>query len=83
MALARPPVAVRWQTTIRALRGMRAAQPGGPASDARLTEAKPSDYPPIAMAKMCMAVTAPTPLLICGSVTKAGVLPGWTGIDAK
>jgi len=32
---------------------------------------------------MCLAVIAPTPLLMAGSVTKAAVLPASSGTDAK
>jgi hypothetical protein len=39
---------------------------------------------PVAIAKMCMAVTPfPTPLLTVGSVTDATVLPACSGTDAK
>jgi hypothetical protein len=31
------------------------------------------------MAKMCMAMKSPTPLLMSGRVTNATVLPGWRG----
>lgn len=40
-------------------------------------------YPPVPTAKICIAVIAPTPLLMTGKVTKAAVLPAYRGTEAK